>query len=383
MPTDPLLDEVLAAGAGLGWATQRDLNETDEDRLGYATATIRGGRRVTAATAFLHPVANRRNLTVVTETLVDRVLLENGRAVGVAARDHSGPIEYHATRSVVLAAGALASPGILQRSGIGPAEALRAAGVGVVVDSPNVGARMREHQCVMLQFRLAEDLGNNRWLGSATGRMRAGLRYLLTRRGPLATAGFDLVGFFRTRPDLERPDAQFQVAPMSLRPDATISPERAPGMMAIGFVLRPDSEGSVHITSPDPGEPPQIVPDHFTTANDRRVGADLFRTLRRLFATEPLAKRVEHETVPGPAVQDDDEIIEAALTQGSCGYHAIGTCAMGPADDDVVDHRLRVRGLTGLRVIDASVLPIMVSGNLNGPVSALAWRAADVILEDS
>jgi choline dehydrogenase len=373
---DPLLEDAIAAGTELGWRRVRDLNETDEERVGYAMATIRDGRRVSAADAFLHPVMDRRNLTVVTHTVVDRVLLEGRRAVGVCGQ----AAEFHATREVILAAGGIATPKILQLSGIGPVDTLRSAGVDVVVDSPNVGARMREHRVFMLQVRLAEDLGYNRLLGTAA----AELEYRATRSGPQATPPCDIVAFLKTRPELDRPDAQIQIAAFSIlppEPGAPLEIEREPGMLCIGFILRPDSEGSIHLTSAHPDAPPDIDVNYFATEHDRTTAVDVFRAMRRLCATEPLAKRIERETVPGLGVLADEEIIDAGLTMGTPGYHAIGTCAMGPNDDDVVDARLRVRGVSHLRVVDASVLPIMVSGNLNGPVSAIAWRAADFILE--
>jgi choline dehydrogenase-like flavoprotein len=373
---DPLLEDVIAAGTGLGWRRMRDLNESDEERVGYAMATIRDGRRVSAADAFLHPVTDRRNLTVATHTVVDRVLLEGRRAVGVSGQG----AEFHATREVILAAGAIATPKILQLSGIGHADILRSVGVDVVVHSPNVGARMREHRVFMLQFRLAEDLGYNKLLGTEAAEQE----YRTSRRGPLASPPCDIVAFFKTRPELDRPDAQVQIGAYSilpLEPGKAVQLEREPGMLCIGFILRPDSEGSIHLTSAHPDAPLDIDANYFATEHDRATAVDVFRAMRRLFASEPLAKRIEHETVPGHAVQTDQEVIDAGLAMGGCGYHAIGTCAMGPDDDDVVDARLRVRGVSNLRVVDASVLPIMISGNLNGPVSALAWRAADFIAE--
>jgi len=383
---DPLLDDVLAAGAELGWRRTRDLNETDEERVGYATATIRGGRRCSAANAFLHPVTDRPNLTVAVRTIVDKVVLDGGRAVGVLGRRDGQAVEYTAAREVILSAGSIATPKILQLSGIGPANVLASAGVDVVVDSPNVGARMREHRVFTMQFRLADELGYNRFLSSPEGQQQAAEEYGRTGGGPLGAPAFDVVGFFKTRPDLDRPDAQFQIAPFSMLPpdpSGAIRIEPDPGMLCIGYILRPDSEGSVNVTSSDPDAPLDIVPNYFTSEHDRTTAVEVFRVLRRLFATGPLEKRIDHETAPGPAVQTDEEIVGAGLLMGTCGYHAIGTCAMGPGDDDVVDSRLRVRGVAGLRVVDASVLPIMVSGNLNGPVSALGWRAADFILDEA
>jgi choline dehydrogenase len=380
---DPLLEDVIAAGTELGWRRMRDLNETDEERIGYAMATIRDGQRWSAANAFLHPVMDRPNLTVALRTVVDRVVLAGDRAVGVQGRQNGQGTETLATREVILATGSIATPKILQLSGIGPADVLRSAGVDVVVDSPNVGARMREHRVFMMQFRLAEDLGYNKLLSTEAGQRAAEDEYQTTRRGPLAAPLSDIVGFFKTRPDLDRPDAQIQIAPFSilpLEPGKSLQIEREPGMLCLGYILRPDSEGHIHVTSADPDTPLDIDANYLATEHDRTVSVDVFRAMRRLFATGPLAKRIERETVPGPGVQADKEIIDAGLTLGTPGYHAIGTCAMGPDDDDVVDPRLRVRGVTNLRVVDASVLPIMVAGNLNGPVSALAWRAADLIL---
>ncbi|WP_280263403.1 GMC family oxidoreductase [Nocardia wallacei] len=379
---DALLEDILDTGAALGWKQLRDINAEDTERIGYAMSTLRDGRRCSAATAFLHPVERRANLTVAVRTVADRVLLEGGTAVGVRCRRKGRVVDYRARREVLLCCGALATPKLLQLSGIGPARTLRSAGVPVAVDSPGVGARLIEHHCFVLQFRLTGNLGYNRVLGTRSGQLRSGIRYLATRSGPLAGPGHDIVGFFESRPGLDRPDAQIQIGPWSIapqRPGKQMTLEREPGIMAIGYLLRPDSTGSVRITTADPDAAPDITANYFATDHDRRVAVDTFRTMRRLFATEPLASRVGVETAPGPRVGTDAEIIEACLGGGACGYHAIGTAAMGPDDDDVVDPRLRVRGVSGLRVVDASVLPIMVSGNLNGPVTALAWHAADLI----
>ncbi len=379
---DPLLEDVITAGTNLGWRYARDLNATDEERIGYTMATIRDGQRCSAATAFLHPAMHRPNLTVALLTTVDQVILDRGRAVGVRGRRNGRRVEVQAAREVILSAGAIATPKILQLSGIGPADALRSAGLDVVVDSPNVGARMREHRVFLMQFRLTEDLGYNRLLATKDGQRAAATEYQATRSGPLAAPAADIVGFFKTHPGINRPDAQFQIAPYSIEapePGAPVRVEQQPGMLCVAFMLRPESQGSIRVTSSEPDAPLDIEPNYLATEHDRATAVGVFHGMRRLFATAPLANRIERETVPGHGVHSDQEIIDAALTIGGCGYHAIGTCAMGPDDDDVVDPRLRVRGVSNLRVVDASVLPTMVSGNLNGPVSALAWRAADLI----
>ena len=236
-----------------------------------------------------------------------------------------------------------------------------------------------------MKYRLNEDLGYNRKLATRSGQALAGLRYLATRSGPLATPTFDILAFVKTDPDAERVDGQMLMGPFTIpayNAGEPVAVERAPGMSALGFVLRPTSEGTVSITSADPATPVRIEANYFSSAYDRTTGANLLRRMRELFAQSPIADRISHETFPGPDVQSDDDLIDSALDGGYTGYHAIASCAMGPAESDVVDSRLKVRGVDALRVVDCSVMPIMLSGNLNGPVMAMAWRAADLILAD-
>jgi choline dehydrogenase-like flavoprotein len=301
----------------------------------------------------------------------------------VRVRSGTGFTEHRA-REVILALGSIQTPRLLQLSGIGPAEVLKSAGIDVRVDQRNVGARMREHRCFTLQFRLNENVGYNRDLSSGIAQTISGAKYLATKKGALAAPSYDVIGFFKTRADLDRPDAQVLMAPWTAAPvvpGKALGLEREPGLQCIGFISRPDSEGTVQITSSDPDAPLDITTNYFTSPHDREVGIAIFRRMREMFAAEPIAKRLDHETLPGPAVEDDDRIIDAGLEHGYCGYHTIGTCAMGTADSDVVDSQLRVRGVDNLRVMDASVLPVMVAGNLNGPIMAMAWRAADMILD--
>ncbi|MFI1049899.1 GMC family oxidoreductase [Streptomyces griseoruber] len=383
---DPLCDELLATGARFGLRTVSDVNEEDGERIGYAMATIKAGQRFSAARAFLRRARSRPNLTVAHRTTALRVLCDGDRAVGVRVRTAEGHEEdVRARREVVLALGSLGTPRLLQLSGIGPAETLRQAGVDVRLDRPQVGARLREHRCLALRFRLNAPLGVNHRLATAAAQARTGAGYLLTRRGPLARPAYDVIGFLRTRPESARPDAEILLAPWSLgalTPGKPAGVEREPGVSACAMVLRPTSEGSLAITSADPDAGLDIDPGYWRSAYDREVGAALFRRLREFFATEPIASRIRRETFPGPGTGTDEEIIRSSLDGGYCGFHAIGTCAMGSAPDDVTDSRLKVRGVDHLRVVDASVLPVMVSGNLNGPVMALAWRAARFILDE-
>lgn len=382
---DPLCQEMLAAGVKAGLTEVQDINESDEERIGYATSTIKNGRRVSASRAFLKPAMARPNLTVLTNTSVDRILFDSTRAVGVAARNRRGTADIRAAREVIIAMGSLNSPKLLQLSGIGPKDVLDSAGVEVYLDRDRVGRGLREHRCAAMRFRLNADLGYNRQLSGSLAQVKTGARYLATRKGPLAAPSFDLIAFVKSRPDAERVDAQLMLGPWTIPPYNTGGPvdiERAPGASCLGMALRPTAEGRCEITGSDPSAPLLIDPNYLGTDLDRQTTANLLRKMREIFGQEPIVDRISSETYPGPATISDEELVDAALEGGYSGYHAIGTCAMGPEDDAVVDSRLRVRGVDGLRVADCSVMPSMVAGNLNGPIMAMAWRAADFILED-
>lgn len=377
--------DMMDAGQKMGWSYAEDMNETDDERIGPAARTIKNGQRVSAARAFLHPVESRPNLSVVVNASVTRVVFDADRAVGVRATTKTGEVEFRAGREVIASLGSIATPKLLQLSGIGDPEVLKPLGIDPRVDSVNVGRRMREHRCFSIQFRLNEKVGYNSLLSTPARQALTGAKYLLNKRGPLAGGAYDVVGFFKSNHDAPRPDAQILMAPFSAapyEPGKELGLEREPGLQAIVYILRPDSEGTVTITSADPSAPLDIDPRFFDTAHDRATGVAIFRKMREVFTQEPIARLLDHETLPGTDVTDDQSIIDAGLDKGYCGYHAVGTAAMGPNSDDVVDSRLRVRGVDGLRVVDCSVMPTMVSGNLNGPMMAMGWRAAELILED-
>jgi choline dehydrogenase len=376
--------ELTQSGTKLGWSLTDDANGDDGERIGPAARTIKDGRRVSASWAFLRSVRRRPNLTIAVNTTVNRVLFEGDKAVGVEASTPKGnQVTFNASRETILSLGSLATPKLLQLSGIGDRTMLRSLGVDTIVDSPNVGQRMREHHCFAIQFRLNRNIGMNRYLSTPVQQALTSAKYLLTHKGPLSTPAYDVIGFFKTSPDQPRPDAQILMAPFSAAPyeaGKELGLEREPGIQAIGYVLRPDSEGSVTITSANPEAALDIDANFFATKHDRDTGVALFKKMRELFSQAPISEYLVGEITPGPDVTSDDAIIDACLDKGYCGYHAVGTCAMGPSDDDVVDASLRVRGVDNLRVMDCSVMPIMVSGNLNGPAMAMAWRAADLIL---
>ncbi len=377
-------NELVQSGAKLGWSVTNDANGDDGERIGPAARTIKDGRRVSASWAFLRPARRRPNLTIAVNTAVNRVLFEGDKAVGVeATTPRRSRAVFTAGRETILSLGSLATPKVLQLSGIGDRSLLRGLGIDTIVDSPNVGQRMREHHCFAIQFRLNRNVGMNRYLSTSGQQAITATKYLLTHKGPMSTPAYDVIGFFKSSPDQPRPDAQILMAPFSAAPyeaGKELGLEREPGIQAIGYVLRPDSEGYLAITSADPAAPLDIEPNFFATKHDRQTGVALFKTMRQLFGQEPISQYLVRETAPGPDVVSDEEIIDAGLNEGYCGYHAVGTCAMGPSDDDVVDPALRVRGVDKLRIMDCSVMPTMVSGNLNGPAMAMAWHAADLIL---
>jgi choline dehydrogenase-like flavoprotein len=320
---------------------------------------------------------------VLTGVTATRVTFDGDRAIGIEVSSPKGFTEIRAAREVILSAGSLATPQLLQLSGIGPRTVLSEARVDVRVDSPGVGRGLREHRCLPLQFRLLDNKGYNKLLSSPMRQALTGARYLMTRKGPIATPAYDLLSFVRSDPTAERPDGQIMMTPFTVGAGPSDgSVESRPGLSLLGFVLRPTSTGSVSIRSADPSQPPRVEVSYFDTEYDRKVSVALFRRMRDIVEQEPIASMVSAETVPGRALEDDDSILRAGLLYGGPGYHASGACAMGPEETDAVDARLRVRGVEGLRVVDVSVLPAMVSGNLNGPIMAMAWRAAEMILED-
>jgi choline dehydrogenase-like flavoprotein len=384
---DPLCHSMIDAGASIGLSAVDDLNASDKERIGLTIANIHGGQRISSAHAFLHPVSSRTNLVVETGVLVTKVIFEGDRAVGVEGRKGSQSVDYRtgATGEVILSLGGLGTPKLLQLSGVGPSEILRAAGIETRIDHARIGEGMREHRCFPITARLKENLGNNKRLATPLAQAITGARYLLTKRGPLAGPSYDVIGFLKTSPDRERVDAQILLAPLSVgshEPGANPTIEREPGIQGIAYVLRPTSEGTIHVTSADPAVSARIVPNYLATGYDRETGLAAFRRLRALFESEPLATLIDHEIDPGANRQSDTEILENASESGYCGYHAVGTCAMGSAEGNPVDASLRVRGTTGLRVMDCSVLPTMVAGNLNGPMMAMANVAAAQILAD-
>lgn len=389
----PVLDAMLKAGECIGVPIRDDQSGTDQLGIGYAIRTIKNGRRQSAAKAFLHPVMSRANLTVITDTLVQRVLFEDDvagpRAIGVVCANAQGvkTVDYRAAKEVILCAGALESPQLLQRSGIGPTKLLQELGIPVLVDAPGVGENLLEQRFLALQYRLKQPLSYNK---EFTGwrLIRNLLQYVFSKKGVMSTGSQDVNGFLKTRPELATPDVQIHAAPLSLQRiegrKGLTSFETWPGAHMMVYPMKPTSQGSLQIRSAKLGTPPLLNPNYLATQEDQRTSIDAVHLLRRLFAQDPLKPYIMEETFPGPTVQTDEQILDIFRRFGSTTYHAVGTCKMGCADDPlaVVDTKLRVRGVQGLRVMDISIFPTQVSGNTNGPAMATAWHGAQIILAD-
>jgi choline dehydrogenase-like flavoprotein len=385
-PADnPLTEAFLAAGEAMGLPRRADLNRPDQEGIGYVTGTIWRGKRQSSAVAFLHPVRHRPNLTVETGVVVEKLAFEGKRARRVQGRRADGTAaSFEAKREIIVSAGALESPLLLQRSGIGDGQALQPLGIPAIAHLPGVGRNLREHRLLLTQYSVNQPLSDNHQY-SGLGLVKNALLYQLARKGVLSTASFNCAGFLRSDPTLNRPDTQIVMAPFSLDFTAKkMAFEPGHGLVCFTYVLRPESQGSITLRAPDAATPPVIRPNYLTAEYDCATTVRMFRFQRKLMEQAPISRYVSAETRPGPAVQTDDEILDAYRSMGSPGYHVIGTCKMGPSQDGtaVVDNRLRVHGIDGLRVMDCSVMPTMPSGNTNAPVMAMAWRAADLILED-
>jgi choline dehydrogenase-like flavoprotein len=385
----PLAEKAIRAGEALGLPRKEDLNREDQEGIGYYCHNIKQGRRQSAARCFLDPIRERPNLTIVTHVLADRILFEGRRAIGVACRTDGQKTVYRAGREIILSAGAVNSPKLLQLSGIGPAPLLKSLGIEIVQDSPDVGAGLREHLGFSATWRLRGDPGiNRRYYG--LGLVGSVIQYFATHGGPLATGPFEIGAFVRTRPSEKTPNLQLYIGGLTLAvPENSNEPaplqavQHFPGMTVVGQLLHLESEGRIRLTSADPDAPLAISPNWLSTENDRRAAIDMIHYMRRLVAQPALASSIAEEMLPGAAIRSDAEILDTVRRFASCGTHAVRSCRMGRDERSVVDERARVRGVSGLRVVDCSIMPGLVSGNTNGPAMATGWRAADLILEDA
>ena len=375
-----ILDTFRDAAEQCGIPKTEDFNRGDNEGCGYFQVTQRRGVRWTTAKAFLRPAQGRSNLMVLTQAEVGTLLLAGDRCTGVGFRRDGQEQTATARAEVVLAAGAVASPQLLQLSGIGPGEVLQGLGIPVRHELPGVGGNLQDHLQLRLVFKVANTVTLNQRAATLLGKATMAAEYALRRTGPLTMAPSQLGAFTRSDPSFATPNLEYHVQPLSLdRFNEPLHP--FPAFTASVCNLRPTSRGKVRPTVPAPGASPAIRPNYLSTDEDRRVAVDAIRLTRRIAAAPALARFMPVEHLPGSELQGEAELVRAAGDIGTTIFHPVGTCRMGPEGDRlaVVDPALRLRGLAGLRVADASVMPTITSGNTNAPVIMIAEKAAELI----
>ncbi|MCP1837524.1 choline dehydrogenase [Bradyrhizobium sp. USDA 4524] len=380
-----ILDAVGDAAEEMGIKRIPDFNTGDNEGTSYFHVNQKRGRRWSSARGFLKPVLNRSNLRLETDVLVDRLIIESGRAAGVLFRQGNEVVEARARGEVILCAGSIGTTQVLQRSGIGPSEWLSPLGIDIVLDVQGIGHNLQDHLQQRAIYKVSGVRTLNETYYNLVRRGLMGLDYAFRRRGPLTMAPSQLGIFTRSDATRARANIQFHVQPLSL--DKFGDPlHRFPAITVSACNLQPSSRGTVRIKSSVPDDKPSIAPNYLSTDDDRQVAADAIRTTRKLMKQKALEKYHPEEFLPGPSVGDDDaSLAKAAGDIGTTIFHPVGTAKMGTANDPmaVVDERLRFYGLHGLRIADASVMPTITSGNTNTPTAMIAEKAAAMILQDA
>jgi choline dehydrogenase len=382
---NPLYDALFAAAVAAGFKRSADYNNADGDQEGIVKtqATISRGRRMSTAHCYLRPAMGRPNLTIVTEALTHRLLLDGKRCIGVAYERHGEMKEAYAGREVVLSAGAVNTPQILELSGIGKPELLAQHGIAVAHALPAVGENFRDHINLRIQCRVTAPGVSYGERAHGLGLLREVVKYLTSRGGFLSLPSAPLLAFLRTRPELETPDVQLHLIPYAIKDPKRRKLQPFPSMTIACYQLRPESLGSIHIRSADPRQHPAIRFNFLADPIDRMTMVGGFRLMRRILSAPPLAPFKGEEFSPGKEVESDEDILDWMRRNSQTAYHPIGTCRMGPGPNAVVDDRLKVHGLKGLRIADASIMPTMPSGNTNAPAIMVGEKAADLIRADA
>jgi len=384
----PLVPDFVAACAEGGLAENPDFNGAEQEGAGIYQMTIKGGRRNSTARAFLRPAMKRANVRVITRAFATRVLVENGRAVGVEYRQGGETRILRARAEVILSGGAINSPQLLQLSGIGPGALLQSLGIPVLLENANVGDHLSDHQGINYTWSMNVPTYNDE-LRPWWGKLRAGMQYFLGGNGPLAKSINHAGGFFRTSPDLDRPNMQLYMQAFSTliprdgeRPLLTPDPWSG---MSIGLSnCRPTSRGHLRLRTANPDDHPVITANAFSTDHDVREMLAAVKYVRRIATQPALARRIKEELRPGPEVATDEALIDDFRSRSGTVYHPSCTCRMGTeAATSVVDARTRVHGVAGLRVVDASAFPNIIAGNTNAPAMMMGWKGAALILADA
>ena len=379
----PLTHHFVQAAQEAGFPLNPDLNGHERDGVGYSQMTRLGRRRGSTAQTFLAEAKRRPNLKIETNAVATRALLDGTRCVGVAFRQNGVDREVRAAREVVLAGGSVNSPHLLQVSGIGPAEHLRSIGVEVKHDLPGVGANLVDHFVARVSHRVKEGMTSINQLSRGPRLAVEVLRWLALGRGALTFGVTSAQVFARSREGLESPDLQLLFTPASYDPLRFGQLERKPGMTVAVCVVRPDSRGSIMAVSADPLARPAIRPNYLSAARDRQVLVAGIRHARRIFAQPTMARDSLAEILPGPELETDEALVDYTRRTGNTIYHPVGTCKMGVDPLAVVDPRLKVHGLQGLRVVDASIMPTLTTGNTNAPSIMIGEKGAAMIREDA
>ncbi len=373
-----LLDAFIDAAGAEGYPRNPDYNNGKQEGFGYYQVTQKGGERWSTARGFLDPIRNRPNLRIETDAYTTKVILDGKRAVGIAYTQHGVAKEARCDKEVILSAGAVKSPHILELSGIGQPELLSSLGIPVTHELKGVGENYRDHYAPRMNWRVKLPVTlNDRARGFALA--KEVFKYYTQRRGILTYTAGIVYGFVKTQADMEEPDVQFHFAHASYGNAQTRDLEREPGMTLTVYQCRPESKGSIHIKVADPNAAPAIRPNFLDDPMDRRVLVDGMKIGRKIIESAVLDKYRAFEMNPGPKVQTDEEWLDFARGNGQTTYHVIGTCKMGQDPFAVVDDQLRVRGIAGLRVVDASIMPTVPSGNTNAAVIMIAEKGADMI----
>jgi choline dehydrogenase len=381
----PLAKAMVEAAVQAGIPRTSDFNGAQKEGAGYYQTTTNNKRRWSAAAAYLRPARGRQNLTIVTQAHATRVLMENGRAVGVEYRSPRGVQVARARGEVIVSGGAYGSPHLLQLSGLGPADLLSETGIAVVRDMPGVGANLHDHFNTYSAYRLSQPITLNDLARSTPRKLVAGVQYALGRRGLMSTTGLFAGAFLRSDPRFERPDIQINMTAWSTgeRNRDGIHPHPFPGITLSPVHLRPEGRGTVRVRSSDPLTPPEIRFNFLRSDYDMQALIFGIRTCRRIAAQPALASYIVEEIAPGARFDTDAELSDVVRANGVSNHHPVGSCRMGNEPDAVVDARLRVYGIERLRVADASIMPSIIAGNTNAPTIMIGEKAASMILEDA
>ncbi len=380
----PITDAWVAAAQAAGYPFNPDYNGAEQEGVGFFQLTAKNGRRCSAAVAYLNPVKSRENLQIITHAQVEKVVIEGKRATAVTYTDRSGTLQtVKARKEIVLSGGAINSPQILMLSGIGEAAQLAENGIEVVQDLQGVGKNMQDHLQARLVYKCNEPTLNDE-VSTLWGQARIGLKYLMFRSGPMTMAASLATGFMKTREDVETPDIQFHVQPLSAENPGKGADKFSAFTMSV-CQLRPESRGEIRLAGSNPRTYPKIIPNYLSTETDCRTvvaGVNIARTIAR---HAPLTSKISEEYRPNESLAMDDyeATLDWARNNTASIYHPTGTCKMGEGKDAVVDARLRVHGIQGLRVADCSIMPEIVSGNTNAPAIMIGEKASDLILEDA